>query len=102
MRLPVNPSRRGLAFRLLICAACAASRLVELMWSRRNIATIGPTREGVWSRRTFPLMVGMHSAVILGTAVKGGRRPRMTWLALLLLAQPLRIWSLATLGRRWN
>ncbi|MCC6381275.1 MAG: hypothetical protein IT304_02145 [Dehalococcoidia bacterium] len=78
------------------------ARLGELAWSRRNIAASGTAREGVWSRRTYPLMVALHAGVIGVTAVRGSSRPRRLPLVALLAAQPLRLWVLATLGRRWN
>lgn len=80
----------------------AAARLGELAWSRRNIAASGPSSEGRWSRRTYPAMVGVHAAVLAVTACRGSRRPRTLPLAVLLAVQPVRVWVLATLGRRWN
>jgi methyltransferase len=80
----------------------AAARLGELAYSRRNIGASGEMVEGVWSRRTFPLIVVLHTAVLAGTAGFGSRRPRWPWLALLLLFQPLRLWVLLTLRDRWN
>lgn len=80
----------------------AGARLGELAWSRQNIASSGPAREGTWSRRTYPLMVGLHACVIILTAVRGSSRPWRGPLAALLAVQPLRLWVLATLGHRWN
>ncbi len=79
-----------------------AARLAELAWSRRNTDTSGPTTEGEWSRTTYPLIIVLHTAVIGGTFLFGRGRPRWPWLATLLAVQPVRIWVLATLGRRWN
>jgi methyltransferase len=59
-------------------------------------------QEGEWSRRTFPLIVALHAAVIGATFSLGSNRPRKLWLAALLAVQPLRAWVLVTLGRRWN
>ena len=87
--------------RLLCCAGMAAARLVELAYSRRNLQASGETREGTASRVTFPAIVLVHSAVIGGTAIRGGR-PRWPWLWALLAVQPLRLWVLLTLRHRWN
>jgi methyltransferase len=87
--------------RLLVCGGMATARLLELAYSRRNIASFPASREGAGSRRTFPLVVALHSAVIGGTLLFG-TKPRKLWLALLLLAQPIRLWVLKTLGERWN
>jgi methyltransferase len=87
--------------RFLVCGGMTAARLLELAHSRRNLAEQVDVEEGAWSQRTFPLMVALHAAVIGGTLASGGR-PRTGWLAGLLLLQPLRIWILITLGRRWS
>ena len=54
------------------------------------------------SRRTYPLIVLLHSLVIGGTLLRGSARPRRGWLLLLLAVQPVRLWVLTTLGARWN
>jgi methyltransferase len=87
--------------RLVVCVLMAGGRLGELAWSRSNVAGSGATVEGAWSRRTYPLIVALHTAVIAGTFVLGGR-PRWGWLALLVTVQPVRLWVLRTLGGRWN
>lgn len=88
--------------RLLICGFMAAARLAELRMSRRNIASQAGAREGEWSRRSYPAMVALHTAVIGGTALLGAKKPRFLWLALLLAVQPLRWWVLSTLAERWT
>lgn len=80
----------------------AAARLGELAYSRRNIAGSGPATEGTWSRRTYPAVVAIHAATIGGTIILGRGRGNRLWLALLLLAQPVRAWVLLSLGRSWN
>jgi methyltransferase len=87
--------------RLLVCGYMGAARLTELAYSRRNLKSFDETTEGHLSRRTYPLIVALHTAVIGGTALFGGR-PKLPWLLPLFLAQPVRAWVLATLGRRWN
>jgi methyltransferase len=80
----------------------AIARLVELGKSNRNIGSHPHSREGDWSRRLFPAIVALHTAVIAGTAAFGTSKPRLRWLALLVAMQPLRWWVLATLDKRWN
>lgn len=87
--------------RAIVCGAMAIARLVELGYSRRNLAKRASAEEGAWSRRTFPLMVSLHVAVIGGTFLRGGR-PQRGWLLALGLLQPVRLWVLLTLGRRWS
>ncbi len=88
--------------RLLICAAMGAARLGELAWSKRNLDGAAAPVEGELSRQTYPLMVALHTVTIVGTALFGARSAHRPFLALLLLAQVVRIWTLGTLGRRWN
>ena len=92
----------GTSVRVLVCAATGLCRLLELLWSRRNMANTGPAQEGRWSRRTFPLIVALHSAVIAGTLFFGDSRIRPGWLGAFVAAQPLRVWTLLTLGQWWN
>jgi methyltransferase len=87
--------------RFLVCACMGGARLAELALSRRNIQQHAPAREGHWSRQTYPVMVVLHTAVILGTLVFGRRR-FLPALLLLLAVQPIRVWVLATLRDRWN
>lgn len=86
--------------KLVICAYMASARLIELAISRRNIGS-RVSNEAASSRRLYPVMVAMHTTVIAGTFLLGGRR-RTGWLAALLLVQPLRFWVLKSLGSRWN
>jgi methyltransferase len=79
----------------------AAARLIELAFSRRNMAETA-TNEAASSRRLYPVMVLLHTAVIGLTFLLGKRRPQLGWLAALVLVQPLRYWVLLSLGRRWN
>jgi methyltransferase len=87
--------------RAIVCGAMGLARLVELVHSRRNLENQGPVEEGEGSRRTFPIMVALHTTVIAGTFLAGGR-PRPLWLTSLALLQPLRLWVLVTLGGRWS
>jgi methyltransferase len=77
-------------------------RLVELFHSQRNLRAGGPADEGHWSRRTYPVMVGLHTFILAWTLLRGDRRPRPRWLLLFLAMQPLRFWVLLTLRNRWN
>jgi methyltransferase len=80
----------------------AVARLVELRYSGRNIRSQSQASEGETSRRSYPLILLLHTLVIGGTLLRGSPRPRWGWLLLLLAVQPLRLWVLATLGARWN
>ncbi|MBX7432233.1 hypothetical protein JDV09_08940 [Mycobacterium sp. Y57] len=95
-----------LAYTLLI-AAVAAERVAELVVSQRNLA---------WSRSAggiefgaghYPVMVALHTLLLAGCLVEAAHRPfvpLLGWpmLAVVLAAQALRWWCIATLGRQWN
>jgi methyltransferase len=84
-------------------------RVAELVVSRRNLA---------WSRAHggrevgaghYPVMVALHTGLLVAMPVEAlaADRPFLAWLgwpalALVLAAQGLRWWCIATLGRRWN
>ena len=94
---------------ILLVAAVAGERLVELVVARRNL---------IWSRAQggvevgfghYPFMVALHTALLVGCVAEVWLldRPFLPWLgwpmlAILVAAQALRWWCIATLGPRWN
>ena len=85
----------------LVCGGMALARLVELAYSRRNLARLGPAEEGVASQRSFPLIIGVHTAVIGGTFLLG-KKPCRVWLMCLALLQVLRAWVVLSMGQSWS
>ena len=91
----------------LLIAAVAAERVAELVVSQRNLA---------WSRDRggtelggghYPAMVILHVGLLAGCLVESLHRPFLPplgWpmLAVVVAAQGLRWWCIATLGRQWN
>jgi len=92
-----------------LVAAVGLERVAELVVSRRNAAWAF-ARGGVEAGRGhFPTMVVLHTALLVGCVVEvlAADRPflpALGWpmLLLVLLAQGLRWWCIATLGRQWN
>jgi methyltransferase len=94
---------------LLLILAVGLERLAELVVSQRNLS---------WSRARggaesgaghYPAMVALHTGLLAGCLLESwlGHRPFLPglgWpmLALVLLAQGLRWWCIATLGQQWN
>ena len=84
-------------------------RLAELVVSRRNAAWAF-ARGGVESgRRHYAAMVLLHTGLLVGAVLEvwlAGREfvPALGWtmLVVVLAAQALRWWCIATLGRQWN
>ncbi|MFJ6722850.1 isoprenylcysteine carboxyl methyltransferase family protein [Streptomyces sp. NPDC091259] len=94
---------------LLLLALVAGERLAELAVARRNTAWSLARGAREYGRGHYPAMVALHTALLVGCAVEpwaAGRPflPLLGWpaLALVVAAQGLRWWCVATLGPRWN
>nr|WP_218566738.1 isoprenylcysteine carboxylmethyltransferase family protein [Vallicoccus soli] len=93
----------------LLVGLYAVERLAELVLSARNIRW-SLARGGVETGfGHYPSMVVLHTGLLVGCLVEVLvlDRPFLAWLgwpmlALALLAQGLRWWSIRTLGHRWN
>jgi methyltransferase len=94
---------------ILLIAAVAAERLAELVVAQRNRAW-SLARGGVeLGARHYPAIVALHTGLLAGCLVEvlALHRPfipALGWpmLAVVLCAQGLRWWCIATLGRQWN
>ena len=96
------------AFTVLV-GLVGLERLAELVVSRRNAAWAferGGVEEG---RSHYPVMVVLHTGFLVAMLVEAWVvRPEvpaaLAWsmLALVVAAQALRWWCIATLGHRWN
>ncbi len=95
-----------LAYTLLI-AAVAIERVAELVVSQRNL-TWSRSRGGVeFGAGHYPVMVVLHTALLAGCLIEATHRafiPALGWpmLAVVIAAQTLRWWCIATLGPQWN
>ncbi len=95
-----------LAYTVLI-AAVAAERIAELVVSQRNLRW-NRERGGVeFGAGHYPVMVVLHTALLVACLAEAAHReflPALGWpmLAVVLAAQALRWWCIATLGRQWN
>jgi methyltransferase len=96
------------AFTVLI-ALVGVERIAELVVSKRNAAW-SMARGGVETGFShYPPMVLLHTGLLAGALVEAYQREpdvpsALAWsmLAVVVLAQALRWWCIATLGRRWN
>ncbi|MGI5446822.1 isoprenylcysteine carboxyl methyltransferase family protein [Streptomyces sp. CA-243310] len=94
---------------LLILALVAVERLAELLVARRNAAWSLARGAREHGGGHYPAMVALHTALLVGCAVEPWAAdrpflPAVGWpaLALVVAAQGLRWWCIATLGPRWN
>ena len=92
---------------VLLIAVVAVERVAELVVSQRNLAwrrAHGGVEFGV---RHYPAMVVLHIGLLAGCLVEAVYRPfvpALGWpmLVVVLAAQGLRWWCIATLGHQWN
>ena len=86
----------------------AAQRLFELRLARRNERRARARGAVERGNGHYPLIVSLHSLWLVSTLVEGLLRGPVFpvyWpaaLALFLLVQPLRYWSILSLGESWN
>ncbi|MCH9666371.1 MAG: isoprenylcysteine carboxyl methyltransferase family protein [Actinomycetia bacterium] len=91
----------------LLIAAVGIERVVELFVSQRNLKW-SRARGGIeFGAGHYPVMVLLHTALLAGCLVEAAYRPfipALGWpmLAVVIAAQVLRWWCIATLGRQWN
>jgi methyltransferase len=94
---------------VLLVAAVALERVVELVVAQRNLAW-SRSQDGVeFGAGHYPVMVVLHTGLLVGALVEviGLHRPflpALGWpmLAIVVGAQGLRWWCITTLGRQWN
>jgi methyltransferase len=96
-----------MAFYVGLIVAVAAERLVELVVSKRNLgwARARGGREHGFGH--YPFMVVLHTGLLVACLIEAAHRsfiPALGWpmIAVVVLAQALRWWCIAVLGRRWN
>ena len=78
-------------------------RLSELVIASRNTGALRAQGAIEIGRGHYPAMIALHGSwlLVLWLTV-GGRAVNLTLLAVLAVLQALRVWVLATLGRRWT
>lgn len=88
---------------LAILAAVTLQRLAELVYSRRNETWLRARGAIEHGAAHHPAMVALHVAWLAGLWILAvGTPPSWPWLAVFAVLQGLRLWVLATLGRRWT
>jgi methyltransferase len=94
---------------LLLITVVGLERLVELVVSERH-ARWAFARGGIeYGQSHYPVMSAVHAALLISclAEVAVADRPFLPWLgwpmlALVIAAQALRWWCIATLGNQWN
>lgn len=94
---------------VVLIAAVGVERVIELVISQRHVAW-ALARGGVeYGRSHYPAMVVLHAGLLVGAVAEVVLLDRvfLPWLGwpmlvVVLLAQTLRWWCIATLGPQWN
>ncbi|MBB3455766.1 methyltransferase [Rhizobium sp. BK313] len=78
-------------------------RLAELVYARRNTATLLARGAREIASEHYPYMVAMHAVWLIGLWFLAAGRPiSPVWFVVFMVLQGLRIWVLATLKGRWT
>ena len=98
-----------MAWYVVLIVAVALERCAELVVSKRNQAWSRARGGTEFGARHYPAMVALHTGLLAGClieviALHRPFIPALGWpmLAIVLAAQGLRWWCIATLGRQWN
>ncbi len=87
----------------ILLAAVTAERIAELALARRNTAALLAKGAFEFAPRHYPAIMFMHALWLTSLWIFGAARViSPTWLAVFLLLQVLRAWTLMTLGPRWT
>ncbi len=87
----------------LLLAFVTFERLAELVHARRNTRRLIAEGAREVAPGHYPLIVLLHAAWLGGLWLFAWNRPLdIAWLSVFILLQAMRLWVLATLGRRWT
>jgi len=88
---------------VLLLAAVTAERLGELWVDRRNTVSLLANGAHEVAPGHYKLILLLHTLWLAGLWLLGwARQLILVWLAIFLALQGIRVWVLATLGRRWT
>ena len=92
-----------MTFAAIILLLVTAERLGELWLARRNTTALLKQGAVEMAPQHYTLIVLLHGFWLAGLWLLGWDQPvNLFWLAVFLVLQVLRVWVLATLGRRWT
>jgi methyltransferase len=86
-----------------LVAFLVAQRLVELCFAQFNTRRLRAEGGVEFGAAHYPLMIALHASWLLGLWLLGYDRSVIPfWLAIFVLLQVVRLWVIASLGRRWT
>ncbi|HEY8565477.1 MAG TPA: isoprenylcysteine carboxylmethyltransferase family protein [Beijerinckiaceae bacterium] len=88
---------------LVVLALVTLQRLGELVLARRNTRALLARGAYEVAGEHYPLIVALHAAWLIGLwALAWDNSVSLPWLGVFVVLQSLRVWVIATLGRRWT
>jgi methyltransferase len=91
----------GLSVALLVLVT--AQRLAELVIAKRNTADLLAKGAVEYGAGHYPAIVLLHAAWLVGLWLfAAGLEPNLPLAGVYLLLQAFRVWTLASIGRRWT
>ena len=87
----------------LILGLVTLQRLAELALAQRNTRRLMARGAVEAGAEHYPIIVGLHAAWLAGLWWWAwNRTPDLGWLAIYIVLQGLRVWTLVSLGERWT
>ena len=88
---------------ITVLSLVTLQRLAELALANRNTRALKARGAFETGAGHYPLIVGLHAAWLGGLWWLAWDRPvNLAWLAAFVVLQLLRVWVIASLGRRWT
>ena len=88
---------------VIVLALVTLQRLGELVLANRNTKALLSRGAVEVGARHYPLIVALHAAWLAGLWALAWDRPvNLWWLGVFIVLQLLRVWVIASLGRRWT
>lgn len=88
---------------IVVLALVTLQRIGELLLARRNTRRLLARGAVEAAPEHYPIIVGLHAAWLAGLWWWAWDRPAaLGWLAVYVVLQVLRVWTLASLGERWT
>ncbi|MGA7711692.1 MAG: isoprenylcysteine carboxylmethyltransferase family protein [Rhizomicrobium sp.] len=88
---------------IVLLVFVTAERVAELFLARRNTARLLGRGAREFAPGHYPLIVALHVVWLGGLWLLAWNRPiQWIWFAIFVALQLLRVWVLATLGKRWT
>lgn len=88
---------------ILLLAFVTLQRIAELVLAHRNTRALAAVGAREYGAGHYPFLVSLHAAWLAGLWLLGrDQAVSMAWLVIFLILQALRVWVIASLGRRWT